>query len=162
MLLQQDSNAGWYLYSLSVGILQASLLLQRRRRTEKQRDHNSITFMVEKIPQDIDISVHFDGSETEVALPNPPETAQFETADHVGAGFKGFRINILSEMYHHRGKECGLAVMRHRLTMDLPSEYVSPIWKACWSLVSVPEQLKSSCLATKVLPTVEKIYLDPN
>lgn len=126
---------------LTAGPGQASLLLQRRGVTGKQRGHKSTTLMVEKTTQGIDIPVQLDGSETDRALPNPPSRVQFETADHVDAGFKGLGTSIPSEMCHHRGKECVLAVMGHRLTMNLRPECASLIWKVCWSLVSATRMM---------------------
>lgn len=63
--------------------------------------------------------MQFDGSETEIALPNPRGRVHFETADHVGARLEGVRTKISSELGHHRSEECVLAVMWHR--MYIPS-----------------------------------------
>lgn len=137
---------------------QATLLLQRRQVTGKQRGHNSTTLMVEKTTQGIDRPVQLDGSEAEIALPNPPGRAHFGTADHVGTGLEAVVTNIPPGMCHHRSKECVLALMGWRLTMDLCPECASLIWKACWSLVSAPGRWGLSCLATKVLPQTRYVF----
>lgn len=61
--------------------------------------------MVEKTTQDMNIPVWLEGLEIEIVLPNPLGRAQFETADHMGAGIQGVETNFPSDMCHHRGKE---------------------------------------------------------